>query len=139
MKKSREIRLENIDDEDRRMIFEVLDEAHLVAGKKDFEKGLTKKDKHNSEIIDSLEALDDDDLAAITAAENEGLQNHTLIEPDPVGGIDAYPIDFAAHDAPSKFEELPMDFNGIEDSSDAISEQSNNQLETIIQSLIDIW
>lgn len=44
MGESRGIRLENIDDEDRRLISEVLDEGHLVTG----EKGVTRKDKHAS-------------------------------------------------------------------------------------------
>lgn len=134
MGKSRGIRFENIDDEDRRLISEVLDEAHLVTGK----KGLTRKEI--SEIIDSLEAIDDD-LAAIAAAENGNFSEpiDTLTEPDPVSGVDVEPIDVAAQDIPSEFEEAPIDFNEIEDSSDAISEQSNYRLETIIRSLEDIW
>ena len=84
---------------------------------------------------------DDDDLAAIAAAENGSFSEPigSLTEPDPVSGVDVEPIDVAAQDIPSEFEEAPMDFNEIEGSSDVISEQSNYRLETIIRSLEDIW
>ena len=49
MGKSRGFTFENIDDEDRSLISETLDEAYLVTGK----KGLTRKEKQISEIIDS--------------------------------------------------------------------------------------
>ena len=90
----------------------MLDEAHLVNGN----KGLARKEKQISEIIDSLGAIDDD-LAAIATAENSSFSEpiDTLTEPDPVGGVYVEPIDVEAQDIPSEFEKLPIDFNEIED------------------------
>lgn len=119
------------------MISQAWDEAHLVTG----ENGLSGEGKQITEIIDSLEELDDDDLAAIIESEKFGFLAPTdiLIESDPVDGVDLEPIDDAVHDVSSEFKELPMDFNEIENINDVISEQSNSQLESIIQSLKDIW
>lgn len=100
------------------------------------------------DIVDSLEKIDEDDLAAIAEAQTECAnmaKNMSLnsvgilVEPDPPYGIDSEPLDSAVNDVASMFGDTPVGFKEIANSDDVIMDLSNSQIESIIESLKDMF